>query len=82
MNNNDPNLLKEEMDDWQKRSHVERRAARDKRSADSSEYLSKGGKERRKKKSAGIPTSEETDGCVWESGAASLFLTNKHLLKI
>ena len=35
-----------------------------------------------KEKSAGIPTSEETDGCVWEGGAASLFLTNKHLFKI
>jgi hypothetical protein len=50
MNNNDPKSIKEVVDDWQKRSHIERRAAREKRSADSSEYLSKGGKERRKRK--------------------------------
>ena len=51
MNKNDPKSIKELVDDWQKRSHIERRAAKDNRSADkSSEYLSKGGKERRKRK--------------------------------
>ena len=51
MNKNDPKSMKELVDDWQKRSRIERRAAKDNRSVDkSSEYLSKGGRERRKRK--------------------------------
>lgn len=49
MNRDDPKSIRKVVDDWQKRSHIERRAAKDNRSPDkSSEYLSKGGKERRK----------------------------------
>ena len=51
MAKNDPKSMKELFDDWQKRSHIERRAARDNRSPNkSSEYLSKGGIDRRKRK--------------------------------
>jgi hypothetical protein len=62
MHKNDPKSIKEVVDDWQKRSHIERRAAKDNRSAEkSSEYLSKGGKERRKRKERRL-SDERRDG--------------------
>jgi hypothetical protein len=62
MKKNGPKSMQEVVDDWQKRSHIERRAAKDNRSAEkSSEYLSKGGKERRKRKDR-RHTNERRDG--------------------
>ena len=36
------------LDEWQERSRIERRSEKDKRSADSTGYITHGGKERRK----------------------------------
>jgi hypothetical protein len=44
----DEKPVKATLKDWQDRADDERRSINDKRSSDSEEYLSKGGKERRK----------------------------------